>query len=119
AMPDIRHRLTMSAPRDEVFAALTKMVRSRAIEVGIEVCEVAIERDRSTYFRVMDGPLEWIGTEIAIELAADGPDTIVSFVHRHWGDANDVIAGCTTSWGRGLFNVQRFVETKEPDDTRV
>jgi hypothetical protein len=118
-MPDIHHRLIMSAPRDEVFTALTRLVQGRALEVGARARMVDFDRDARAVWRCDDGPDEWVGTEIAIELANEGRETIVSFVHRNWREATDAMASCTTRWGSGLLGLQRVVEIPEPDDVRV
>lgn len=118
-MPDIHHRLIMSAPRDEVFTALTRMIQLRAFEVGARASVLLFDRNARAVWRCDDGPEDWIGTEIAIELANEGEGTVVSFVHRHWRDASDTMASCTTGWGRGLLGLQRLVEMPDPDDVRV
>lgn len=118
-MPDIHFRLTMSAPQDEVFAAMTTGVLSRASEIGVRASVLTYDRNARAVWRCVDGPTDWIGTEIAIDVGSEDGDIIVSFAHRHWPEATDAMASCTTLWGRLLLGLQRVVEIPEPDDTRL
>lgn len=118
-MPDIHHRLIMSAPRDEVFAAVARMVRLGTLEIGASASMLVLERDARAVWRCEDGPQDWVGTEIAIELTSEGAGTVVRFAHRSWREATEVMASWTTRWGRGLLGVQRLVAIAEPDDVRA
>ncbi len=76
---------------------------------------------RSASLRVLDGPLDWVGTEIVVELGRrDRTETVVRLSHRHWRDGDsDEMATNTTRWGQLLLGLKRRVETPEPDDTRL
>jgi hypothetical protein len=118
-MPDIHHRLVMSASREEVFSALTAAVTSRVSEAGAFVRTLVFERGARAVWRCVDGPSDWVGTEISIELTGEGDGTIVRFAHRDFQEVTDVLASCATRWARILLGLQTFVAIPEPDDTRV
>jgi hypothetical protein len=118
-MHDIHHRLVMNGSQDEVFSSVTKAVDSLAAEVGALVRTLSFDRDSRIVWRCVDGPEDWIGTEIAIELSEDREGTVVRFVHRNWRTATDGLASCATRWARVLFGLERFMAVPEPNDTMV
>lgn len=117
-MPDILHRLTMSGPRDEVFAGLTQIVCARAVEVGARARVLVLDRERRAVWRFVSGPADWVGTEVAFELEDAGAETVVSFAHRYWREATDAMASCTTRWAKGLLALERAIAIRE-DDVRL
>jgi len=144
-MADIHHRLTMCAPHDDdVFAAIAMEVFASASSQGVARCAVVFDREtelewhlddeptrrpsipiprgaRSASLRVLEGPVDWVGTEIVVELGRrDRAETVVRLSHRHWRDGDsDEMAANTTRWGQLLLGLKRRVETPEPDDTRL
>jgi len=118
-MPDIHHRLIMNAPREEVFSALTEAVSSLVSEAGAFVRTLDFDRDARAVWRCIDGPSDWLGTEIAIELTGEGPGTVVRFTHRYWKDATDALATCATRWAMLLLGLQTYVAIPEPDDVAI
>jgi hypothetical protein len=125
-MADIFHCLRMSASPADVLRAVTEdellrpwwgsdnandndlSVRSLEIADGIDGAGVA--------WRCVDGPPEWIGTDIVFAFAQEGRETVVRFAHRNWRETNDAFARCTTKWGRILMALKSRVETPEADD---
>jgi hypothetical protein len=118
-MPDIHHRLVMNGSQEEVFAALTEAVVALTAEVGALVRTLAFDRNAHVVWRCVDGPDDWVGTEIAIEISGEQEGTVVRFVHRNWRAATDALASCATRWARVLLGLQSFVAFPEPDDTMV
>jgi uncharacterized protein YndB with AHSA1/START domain len=61
------------------------------------------------------------GSSVTFDLKADGSDTVLSFAHRGFKQANDNYAGATTRWGFYLLSLKRYLETGKgapnPEDT--
>jgi len=119
-MPDIHHRLMMSAPRDQVFTAVTRGVLSRAFHAGVHTSTLIFEEERKAVWRCVDGPSEWMGTEIAIEVVSGGEEVVLSFAHRNWrAESESEMALSATNWARLLLGIQRSVAFGEPEDTTL
>jgi hypothetical protein len=120
-MPDIHHRLTMTAPCDEIFNAVTKGILSRTFDAGVHTKAVVFDEDhkRAVWRCVEPSPHAWMGTEITIELSGDQlREVVLSFSHRHWSaEREDEMASSSTNWARLLLGIQRSVAFGEPEDT--
>jgi uncharacterized protein YndB with AHSA1/START domain len=118
-MADIFHCVRMKAHADEVFRAVTEdelLERWWASDGNLAVRRVAITDGTSVSWRCVDGPSEWIGTDITFALAREGGETVVRFAHRNWRETSDAFARCTTKWARVLMALKSCVETPEADD---
>jgi hypothetical protein len=58
-----------------------------------------------------NAPGGWDGTTITFELSVDGSDTVLSFAHRGFAEANEGYALVTTGWAYYLVSLQHYVET--------
>ena len=116
-MPDIHHRLVMRGSQAEVFSALTDAVASLASEMKVLVRTLSFDRDEHVVWRCVEGPEDWVGTEIAIDLSKAREGTVVRLAHRNWSSATDGLASCATRWARVLFGLECFVAFPEPTDT--
>jgi hypothetical protein len=54
---------------------------------------------------------EWNGTTITFDLRAEGSDTVLSFAHRGFKQADEGYAVTTTGWGYYLVSLQQYLET--------
>lgn len=118
-MPDIYHRLSMNVPRDDVYRALRPDALLAGFgSIGVTLRMLSFEDGARVAWRCTDGPPEWVGTDVTIELARDrdGDETILSLSHRNWPAESPHLAECTTAWARTLFQLKRWLETPEPDD---
>jgi uncharacterized protein YndB with AHSA1/START domain len=139
-MADIMHLITIHAPADKVYRAITmpegmrewwsrdvtlKPVIGASGEVRfyggrfIAMLKVQeLEPNCRVRWRVMNGA--WHGKEIIFDLRAKGKDTTVEFAHRGFPDQDDGYAGATTRWGFYLVSLKRYLEkgqgTPNPDD---
>lgn len=126
-MADIVHRVQMRAAQEDVFAALTgKALRARnglaelRLDTVTATMKVAqVEEGTRVVWQCVDGPPDWIGTDVAFDLASEGDQTIVRFRHRNWRETTDFMGHCSTKWAFLLFDVKSRVETPEPDDLYV
>jgi hypothetical protein len=126
-MADIVHRVQMKAGRAEIFAALAAKascarnaiaeLRLDTVVAKMEVAEV--NEGARVVWRCVDGPADWIGTDVAFDLAAEGDETVVRFRHRNWRETTDFMGHCSTKWAFMLFDLKARVETPEPDDLYV
>ena len=126
-MADIVHRVQMRAAQEDVFAALAaKALRARnglaelRLDTVTATMKVAqFEEGTCVVWQCVDGPPDWIGTDIAFDLASEGDQTIVRFRHRNWRETTDFMGHCSTKWAFLLFDLKSRVETPEPDDLYV
>ena len=106
-MPDIRHRVAISAPLESVYEAVATMegisewwtrdgVRGESSEGSrlqfffgqpepAAVMEVSqLSPDGHLKWNCVDGPEEWVGTSITFDLAQKDVETVVMFTHADW-----------------------------------
>ena len=74
-------------------------------------------------WRVVDGPAEWVGTEIDFTLSQSGEYAIVLFGHRNWREAAEFMAHCSMKWATFLLSLKELAETGKgrpsPDDLKI
>lgn len=134
-MPDILHRLTIHASPERIFDALTTAegirnwwTRDADIDSriggagefrfydGKGVTRVRID-ELEPPLRVgwktisANAPGGWEGTTITFDLITEGNDTVLSFAHRGFAEANDGYARVTTGWAYYLVSLRQYVET--------
>src|SRR5687768_8709986 len=109
-MVDIIHRIGIQAPASRVYQAVTTVAglrqwwtedvegdeklggkirftfRSKSGELkGQMVMEVKeLKAPESTRWKCIEGPPEWIGTEVTFELSQQDDQIIIIFGHRKW-----------------------------------
>jgi uncharacterized protein YndB with AHSA1/START domain len=148
-MPDIIHRIGIKSPATRVYDALTTLeglarwwtedvrgdgriggkieflFRSETGEIkGEIVMEVqALDAPRDVRWRCVDGPAEWIGTDISFELSEQDDQTIVRFGHRNWREAVEFMSHCSMKWATFLLSLREYVETGQgrpsPHDLKI
>jgi uncharacterized protein YndB with AHSA1/START domain len=62
-------------------------------------------------WRCVDGPAEWINTEINFELSQQDDQTILLFAHKNWREATEFTAHCSMKWATFLLSLRDYVET--------
>jgi len=143
-MVDILHRIgiTSSSP-DEVFAALTTLeglsgwwasdtsgdtepggvIAFRFAPGGFDMKVVQLEPGKKVVWEVVDGPAEWIGTEVSWELSQVDDYTIILFAHRGWAEQVEFMYHCSTKWATFLLSLKQLLETgtgaPDPHDVRI
>jgi hypothetical protein len=126
-MADIVHKLPMHASIGEVWSALEwsglpspakdGIVRLRLDEARVAVLRlVDVEPGARAAWQCVDGPPDWVGTDVSIDLAPDGDDTIVRLRHRNWREADDGMGQWSTRWAWLLFGLKSRVEIPEAED---
>jgi uncharacterized protein YndB with AHSA1/START domain len=131
---DIRHLIRIQAPPERVYRALTTAdgvrgwwtpdadLESRIggtgqfrFYGGASVIAVMVD-DLAPPVRVgwtttASFHPEWMGTTLAFDLQAEGGDTLLSFAHRGFEQADDRYAMFDTGWGVYLERLKQAVET--------
>ena len=62
-------------------------------------------------WEVIDGPEEWIGTQIRFQLKQEDGFTIVLFGHEGWKEPVEFMYHCSTKWATFLMSLKKLVET--------
>ena len=62
-------------------------------------------------WEVVDGPEEWIGTEVVFDLSQEDDFTIVMFKHDGWREPVEFMNHCSTKWATFLMSLKQLVET--------
>jgi len=91
---------------------------------GKMVMEVQeLNPEKYVRWRCVDGPDEWIGTDITFELSQQGDQTIIIFGHRNWREAVEFTAHCSMKWAVFLLSLREYVETGKgkpsPHDLKI
>ena len=94
------------------------------VEVGlVEVKVLELHPAELVLWQVVDGPAEWIGTQIRFELKQDGEYAIVLFKHQGWQEPVEFMHHCSTKWAIFLMSLKSLVETGKgkpnPDDVKI
>lgn len=136
-MIDIVHRIGIKSPAPRVYRALTSLeelsgwwteevqgdgrlggkidfvFRKRTGDLrGNIVMEVKEAKGPSDVrWRCVEGPAEWIGTDVTFQLAEKGGQTTLLFGHRNWREAVEFTSHCSTKWATFLFSLREYVET--------
>ena len=148
-MADIIHRIGIRAPAAKVYEAVattqgvagwwtrdttgtaqvggTVSVRFRRADGtqigGMDYEVTRLEPHREVQWRFLDGPPEWLGTEVTFDLAQDGDTTILNFGHRNWQEPVEFMAHCSTKWAVFLLSLRELVETgtgkPAPEDLKI
>ena len=135
-MVDIVHRIGIRAPADKVYdavattrgvagwwtrettgsAAIGGQVNVRFHKDGKEIGDMdfemtRLEPAREVRWRILEGPPEWVGTDVTFELAQDGEMTILNFGHRGWKEPVEFMHHCSTKWATFLMSLKALLET--------
>ena len=75
----------------------------------MEVKELNPQKD--IRWHCLDGPEEWIGTDITFQLSQQDDQTILLFSHSNWREAVEFTAHCSMKWAVFLLSLREYVET--------
>ena len=148
-MADIIHRIGIKAPAAKVYDAVTTTqgvagwwTRETSGDAkpggkvgvvfrgpgGEEIGQMKFEltrldRDREVHWRILEGPPEWIGTDVTFRMTQEGDMTIVVFGHRGWKEPVEFMAHCSMKWAVFLLSLRDFVQTgtgqPAPGDVKI
>lgn len=83
----------------------------RFIPGGFDMAVKELVPGKSVLWEVVEGPEEWVGTEISFALREDANFTIVLFEHRGWRDPVEFMYHCSTKWAMFLMSLKQLLET--------
>jgi hypothetical protein len=66
-------------------------------------------------WEVVDGPEEWVGTQVRFELKQEDGFTIVLFSHVGWREPVEFMHHCSTKWATYLMSLKQLLETGQGD----
>jgi uncharacterized protein YndB with AHSA1/START domain len=136
-MPDFYHSVPISAAVTDVYAAIATQPGMQgwwtrdtvmqnkvggSAEFGFDgrgmvfrMLIKSMEPGKSLTMKCSGDHPEWAGTtlEWSVVPAADG--AVLSFCHRGWREITPFAASCNSMWGRLMFRLKQFVETKMPE----
>lgn len=148
-MVDIIHRIGIKSPVNQVYTALTSLdglaqwwteevlgdgriggkiefrFRTKSGELlGGMVMEVQeLNAPENVRWRCVEGPPEWVGTDITFHLSEQDNQTIVLFGHRNWREAVESTYHCSMKWATFLLSLREYVETGKgkpsPNDLKI
>jgi uncharacterized protein YndB with AHSA1/START domain len=99
---------------DEQISGKIKFTfRTKTGEIkGQMVMEVQeLNPQKNVRWRCVEGPDEWIGTNITFDLSEQDDQIIIIFGHRNWREAIDFTAHCSMKWAVFLLSLRDYVET--------
>jgi len=148
-MVDIIHRIGIKSPVAQVYGALTSLeglaqwwteevlgdarvggkiefcFRTKSGELlGKMVMEVQeLNAQKNVRWRCIEGPAEWVGTDITFQLSEQDNQTIVLFGHRNWREAVEATYHCSMKWATFLLSLREYLETGKgkpsPHDLKI
>ncbi|MBL0224154.1 MAG: SRPBCC domain-containing protein [Geobacteraceae bacterium] len=148
-MADILHRIGIKAPADQVYKALTTLdglagwwteevagdtqvggkIEFRFLTktgkiLGRMVMEVQeLNKNTDVRWRCVEGPEEWVGTDITFQLSEQDGQTIILFGHRNWREAVEGTYHCSMKWATFLLSLREYLETgrgkPSPHDLKI
>jgi hypothetical protein len=62
-------------------------------------------------WRCVDGPSEWIGTDIIYKMVYEDNQTTILFGHRNWREEAEFMSHCSMKWATFLLSLRAYVET--------
>ncbi|HEX2145882.1 MAG TPA: SRPBCC domain-containing protein [Glycomyces sp.] len=90
---------------------------------GFDMKVVETEPGKRVRWEVVEGPPEWVGTEIHWGLRQEGDYTKVLFKHEGWREPVEFLHHCSTKWATYLISLKQLLETGKgaahPHDVRI
>jgi uncharacterized protein YndB with AHSA1/START domain len=133
-MPDIRHRVVISAPLNSVYEAVatTEGISQWWTREGVRgdssegskvefyfgspdpaaIMEVTrLDPEGHVSWNCIEGADEWVGTNLGFDLTANGDETVVLFSHADWREPSEFMAHCSARWAYFLLSMKSLLET--------
>ncbi len=130
------HKITIDAPKEEVFEALTTLdglkgwyspevsgQGEKGGEVTFSFTEkegpfkwnvTEAERGSLVRWKCIQGPGKAAGTTATFHLSGSGDKTVVSLDHEGFQESDEKLKTCNTLWGALMHHLKQFVETEQP-----
>lgn len=136
-MTNIDHEIKIHAPAPRIYEALTTLAELRKWHTaategdagtgGVLTMQPAngplfewkvtrVDPDGLVEWSCVKGPGRAAGTRVRFVISpTDGGRTLVEFVHADWPDAGGNFRKCNTLWAILLFNLRKYMETRQAD----
>lgn len=148
-MVNIIHRIGIKAPLTKVYKALSTIeglahwwteettgdeqlggkiefiFRADSGDIkGKMVMEITeLNTNKNVRWRCIDGPPEWIGTDLTFDFSEQDGQIIIIFGHRNWKEEIEFMAHCSMKWAVFLLSLQDYLETGKgkpsPHDLKI
>ncbi len=148
-MANINHRVGIKASPAQVYEALStvngiagwwtvrtsgssavgenidvKFVTADEQELGSMKMQVLdLQENKLVQWRFLDGPPEWIGTDVVFELQQADDYTIILFSHKNWSAEVEFMYHCSMKWAVFLLSLKELLETgtgkPAPHDVKI
>ena len=128
-MAEIRHRIGIHAPIEDVYDAVaTSKGVARWWTVDVEEDDggtigvtfggpraATIELTEQTppthlAWQFVQGPNEWLPTTATFDLRVNGEETVLLFTHAGWTEPVEFMHHCSTRWGYFLMSLKHALE---------
>jgi uncharacterized protein YndB with AHSA1/START domain len=90
---------------------------------GFDMKVLELDPGKLVRWEVIDGPEEWIGTQVNWNLDRVGDYTIILFEHQGWKEPVEFMHHCSTKWAIYLMSLKALAETGKgapsPDDIQI
>jgi uncharacterized protein YndB with AHSA1/START domain len=147
-MADILHRVGIKSSVDHVYTALATREgltdwwtnntqgESKVGELlqfrfsadgseigGFDMQVLELDPAKRVRWQVIDGPAEWIDTNISWDLKQEGDYAVILFKHQGWKEPVEFMHHCSTKWAIFLMSLKSLLETGKgapnPDDIKI
>jgi len=142
-MPDILHRVGIASTPDKVYQAIATLdglshwwivgttgdtkvggtIKFLPEGGGFSMQVLAAQLGKLVKWKCIDGPEEWIGTEVTFRLEEKEGQVFVLFSHSNWKEPVEFMHHCSTKWAIFLMSLKDWIERAEahphPYDVKI
>lgn len=90
---------------------------------GFDLKVLELDPNRRVVWQVVEGPEEWVGTQMTFDLRQEGGFTILLVKHQGWKEPVEFMHHCSTKWAVYLLSLKSLVETGQgapaPHDVQI
>ena len=128
-MPDILHRVGVNTSPENVYKALSTIdglahwwittAKGDSHQGGIvdfgfcQMKVIELKPDTRVHWKCVDGPEDWIGTEVDFALVPKEGQTFIIFKHSGWKQPVEFMHHCSTKWAVFLLSLRDWLERGE------
>jgi uncharacterized protein YndB with AHSA1/START domain len=142
-MPNILHRVGIQSSAEKVYNAISSpnglsnwwLVGTRGEKRvggmlhfsprggGFKMKITGLRPGKCVKWKCVEGPKEWVGTEICFDLKHKEKQTFVLFTHAKWKKESEFMHHCSTKWATFLLSLKYLLEREEgrphPFDVKI
>ena len=142
-MPDILHRVGIRATPAQVFQAIATVeglshwwstrtsgdprpggvLQFRFDGGGFDMKVLESRADELVRWTCVDGPEEWLGTELSFRLRPEPEQVFLLFKHAGWKEPVEFMHHCSTKWATFMLGLRDWLERGEgrptPYDVKI